>query len=183
MIVYELDGTLFDWCPSSGPEVHESLSAIFSDPDRLREAVRPKREVCQLVVSLHEAGFTEQVAYLTGRTVDMEDVTSEHLAEADLPEGVVYLQSSWKGWHAYVDYKTWVLEGLRARAEIDPGGRVLYVGDRSEDRTAAQRAGVVYLDAAALEVLAGYEPQATKRLRVHGRPTPHGPAEPCTRRA
>lgn len=142
VLVFDLDGTLFDTDPGIN----------YDDPVSVLANSRPHALACELVRRFAKKGHV--VAYLTGRSFPVRGATEQQLIDADLPKGELHTQPRWTGWVGMRAYKTAKLRALRA---------TLYVGDHEEDRNAAEAANVPFLHADDFRAGNFYVPKEAQR--------------------
>lgn len=132
-VVFDFDGTL---------ALH-SGTPNYDDPEVMARVTRSCRVLCLYAAELRARGV--DVVVLTARAVALREVTRKSIDDAGLGGVLVVLRPHpWSTWERYVAWKAAMLRELQAD---------LYVGDLTHDREAALRAGVPFIDAAALRAL------------------------------
>lgn len=131
LVVFDLDGTLFDTQPGCD----------YEDQDSLAERTQPHEVAIERARALAHGA---RVAYLTGRCGHVRSVTERQIQDAGLPEGPVIMNAAWRGYEHMAQWKGEMLRAL---------GASLYIGDHWADAAAARIAGVAFRHADELRAI------------------------------
>lgn len=129
LLVCDIDGTLFD-----------TNACDMDDPLALLAACRAHKDACRAVATVRDLGT--HVAYLTGRSEKVREITTRQLWAAGLPHGALVMQQRFTTYDAMALFKAGEL-----RRWAREYASVHFIGDHDADRQAARAAQVPFIDA------------------------------------